>query len=259
MHPSFKDIAEYVYQAEKNNTEIVKVTKEMAPELSAEEAYAIQHELLQLRQRDGHTIIAPKMGLTSKAKWDQMGVDSPVVGYLFDDMIERDNTIPFDRYIHPKIEPEIGIVLKNEIGGPDLTVDEVAANIDYVFSAVEVIDSRYLNFDFTYIDVIIDNTSAKGAILGTEQFAIEQVDLIAETVEILVNGEKVVEGAGEAVLGNPLQAIVALANHLHQSGQKIQPGQPILTGGMTSAVMIQQGDTIEVKYATLEDLVIAVK
>ncbi|MBG9981906.1 4-oxalocrotonate decarboxylase [Aerococcaceae bacterium DSM 111020] len=235
------------------------MTKELAPSLKVEEAYAIQAELLRLREADGHAIIAPKMGLTSKAKWTQMGVDSPVVGYLFDDMIERDQSIEFDRYIHPKIEPEIGIVLKNEIGGPDLTISEVKDNIDYIFSAVEVIDSRYQNFDFTFIDVIIDNTSAKGAILGTKQYDVGSVDLITEQVEILINGEQVAEGKGEAVLGNPIQVIVELAKHLDQSNQMIQPGQPILTGGMTAAVMIEKGDTIQVNYSNLEDLTIEVK
>ncbi|MGO4927360.1 hypothetical protein ACTQ45_02280 [Fundicoccus sp. Sow4_D5] len=85
----FKDAARYVYDGEKFKREIVKLTEEIWPDLTVDEAYLIQKEVLRLREADGQSLYAPKMGLTSKAKWDQMGVDSPIVGYIFGDMLEK--------------------------------------------------------------------------------------------------------------------------------------------------------------------------
>ena len=111
------EAAQYVYHGEKYKHEIVKLTADKWPNLTVEEAYQIQNEVLKLREADGHTIYAPKMGLTSKAKWEQMGVDSPIVGYVFKDMLEENFTVKVSDYIHPKIEPEISFVMKNEISG----------------------------------------------------------------------------------------------------------------------------------------------
>lgn len=253
------EIAKYVYDAEKNKYEVAKITEELFPNLNAEDAYLIQNEVIKLRERDGHNVFAPKMGLTSKAKWDQMGVDSPIVGYIFDDMIEEGNTINVLDYIHPKIEPEIAIVLKNEISGLDLTIEDVLKNTDYVLSCAEVIDSRYKNFDFTLTDVIADNTSASGAVFGREKYPITNIELDSEEVTFKLNGEVVAEGKGTAVLGHPASAIVELGAFLYQQGKVVPAGIPIMTGGITSAVLVKPGDKVEITYSNLETIEIDVK
>ena len=249
----FKDAARYVYDGEKFKREIVKLTEEIWPDLTVDEAYLIQKEVLRLREADGQSLYAPKMGLTSKAKWDQMGVDSPIVGYIFDDMLEKKGTISLSDYIHPKIEPEIAFVMKQELSG-DVTVEDVLKNTDYVLSCAEVIDSRYLNFDFTLTDVIADNTSASGAIFGIEKFTVDQLDLVTEKVAIKVNGKLAVEGSGRDVLGHPALAIVELAKHLAKVGKPVPTGVPIMTGGMSSAVLLEVGDDVEIVYSTLETI-----
>lgn len=252
------EAAQYVYHGEKYKHEIVKLTDDKWPNLTVKEAYQIQKEVLKLREADGHTIYAPKMGLTSKAKWEQMGVDSPIVGYVFKDMLEENFTVKVSDYIHPRIEPEISFVMKNEISG-DVTIEEVLENTDYILSSAEVIDSRYLNFDFTLTDVIADNTSASGAVFGVEKYPVEQLDLVTEKAVFKLNGEVVVEGTGEAVLGHPALAIVELAKHLAKEGKTVPTGVPIMTGGMTSAVLIKPGDEVEISYTNLETIKIKVE
>lgn len=253
------DTAEYIYHAQKNLVEIPKLTAERLPDFTIEDAYKVQAELIKLYEQDGHKVLAPKMGLTSKAKWEQMNVDSPIVGYIFEDTIETGNTVKVSDYIHPKVEPEIGIVLKQDLKGPGVTIEDVLANVDYVFSCVEVIDSRYQNFDFTLTDVIADNTSAAGAVFSDEKVSVDQLDLAKETAVLKVNGEVKAEGDGTAVLGHPAEAIVALAEHLAESGQTVKAGEPIMTGGMTSAALIQPGDVVEVEYSTLGKITIKVE
>lgn len=253
-----RETAEYLYRAQTELFEIPKLTAEKLPNLTIDEAYMIQAELVNIYQEKGDTILAPKMGLTSKAKWDQMGVDSPCYGYIFESTLEKNNMIKMSDYIHPKVEPEIGIVLKHELSGSNLTVNDVLANIDYVFSCVEVIDSRYENFNFTLTDVIVDNTSAAGAVFSEEKYT-NQIDLAAEKVTLKINGEIKAEGDGTAVLGQPAEAIVSLASLLDKKGQVVKAGVPIMTGGLTSAFLVNASDLIEVTYSNLAPITIKVE
>ena len=250
--------ANYLYHAEKDKIEVQKITAERISGLTISEAYLIQDELINLREQDGHKVIAKKMGLTSKAKWEQMGVDSPIVGYLFDDMMETNNVIKISDYIHPKVEAEIGIVLKNDLHGPNVTIDDVLKNIDYVFSCVEVIDSRYQNFDFTLPDVIADNTSAKGAVFSNKKLSSDNIDLPTEEVTLKINGELQAEGNGAAVLGHPAEAVVFLTKFLSEKGESVKSGLPIMTGALTAASLIRAGDVIEVTYTNLDPIKIKV-
>ncbi len=250
--------ANYLYHAEKDKIEVQKITAERISGLTISEAYLIQDELIKLREQDGHKVIAKKMGLTSKAKWEQMGVDSPIVGYLFDDMMETNNVIKISDYIHPKVEAEIGIVLKNDLHGPNVTIDDVLKNIDYVFSCVEVIDSRYQNFDFTLPDVIADNTSAKGAVFSNRKLSPDNIDLPTEEVTLTINGEIQAEGNGAAVLGHPAEAVVFLTKFLSEKGESVKSGLPIMTGALTAASLIKAGDVIEVTYTNLDPIKIKV-
>jgi len=250
--------AKYLYQAEKKKKEIQKITANRVPGITISESYLIQDELKKLRELDGHKVVAKKMGLTSKAKWEQMGVDSPIVGYLFDDMMETNNIIKISDYIHPKVEAEIGIVLKNDLYGPNVTIAEVLNNIDYVFSCVEVIDSRYQNFDFTLPDVIADNTSAKGAVFSNEKLSLNNIDLPNEEVTLTMNGEVQAKGNGAAVLGHPAEAVVFLTKFLSEKGESVKSGFPIMTGALTAASLIKAGDIIEVTYTNLAPIKIKV-
>lgn len=251
-------IASELITAEENKQSIERFTKHRYPDLSVEQAYHIQEALIQIKRMEGDTVVAPKMGLTSKAKWDQMGVDKPIYGYIFDSMrVEGD--IEFANYIHPKIEPEIGIVLASDMQGPGVTKEDVLQNIEYVFSVVEVIDSRYTDFDFHLGDVIADNASSKGYIFSKEQISLDKIDLANETVQVTINDEIVAEGIGSNVLDHPAESIAALVNMLGANGQKVKKGEPIMTGGMTSAVLIEPGDVIKVTYSTLPTIEVAVK
>ena len=254
------DIARYLYEAEMNLTEIEKITITKAPELTATEAYQIQDQMTEMKQADGHKIFAPKLGLTSPAKMKQMNVEDPIYGYVFDYMlVENKGQFSVSDYIHARVEPEISIVLKNELKGPGITMDDVAKNVDYVVSSVEILDSRYINYGFTHPDVIADNTSARGAVYSQDKVTLDALDLIQEKATLTINGEIKAEGQGSAVLGNPLETIVFLANEMGKKGQAVPAGVPIMTGGMTSAVPVNSGDLIEVHFTTLGKIEIKAK
>lgn len=250
-----QETAKYLYDAEKNKQDITKITAERLPNLTIKEAYVIQEELVKQKLDDGHKIVGPKMGLTSEAKLKQMNVTDPIYGYVFDYMIVNDgDLVDMKDYIHPKAEPEIGFVLKSNLKGPNVTKEQVLEATEYVFPAVEIIDSRYENFNFTMSDVIADNTSARGAVFGTTLKKVEdlELDLIGATLSI--NGEIASLGAGAAVLGHPANAIARLANMLAEKGEEVQAGQPIMAGGITAAVLLSQGDHVQAKFDGLGEV-----
>src|SRR5699024_1508063 len=154
------------------------------------EAYLVQEELIQEKLTEGKKIIGPKMGITSEAKMKQMNVDDPIYGYVFDYMVvEGGGSISVSDYVHPIVELEIGFILKEDLEGPEVTALDVLRATEYVFPALEIIDSRYENFNFTLPDVIADNTSAAGAIFGTDLKRPESLELDVVGVTLSVNGE----------------------------------------------------------------------
>ncbi|WP_156288914.1 2-keto-4-pentenoate hydratase [Oceanobacillus salinisoli] len=255
-----KELANYTHHAEKEKQEILKITAELYPELTIEEAYLVQEELIKQKLEKGSKIIGPKMGITSEAKMKQMNVDDPIYGYVFDYMvINEGDSISISDYIHPKVEPEIGFILSRDLEGPGVTPLDVLRSTEYVFPAIEIIDSRYENFNFTLPDVIADNTSAAGAVFGTNLKRPESLELDVVGVTLSINGEIQALGAGAAVLGHPANSVARLANMLAKKGEKVKAGQPILTGGITAAVRLSPGDYVSAKYGGLGDISFFVK
>ncbi|MFG6150271.1 2-keto-4-pentenoate hydratase [Halobacillus sp. B23F22_1] len=249
------ELAEYVHYAEKEKKEITKITADLYPDLSISEAYLIQEKLIRKKSEEGCRVIGPKMGITSEAKMKQMDVDDPIYGYVFDNMVvDEGESISISDYIHPKVEPEVGFILSRDLEGPDTTALDVLRATDYVFPAIEIIDSRYENFNFTLPDVIADNTSAAGAVFGTYFRKPQELELDVVGVTLSINGEIQSLGAGAAVLGNPANSVARLANMLSKKGEKVRAGQPILTGGVTAAVRLSPGDYVQAVYGGLGEV-----
>ncbi|MED4225494.1 2-keto-4-pentenoate hydratase [Neobacillus cucumis] len=254
-----KKIADYLVAAEVEKREVLKVTKALKPDLTVDEAYQAQELLVQRKLDEGQRIVGPKMGLTSKAKWDQMGVSEPIYGYVFDYMlIDNGGVLPFSDLIHPKVEAEIAFLIGEDIEGPGVTGAQVLAKTEYVLPALEIIDSRYENFNFTLTDVIADNTSASRVVLGNtlKKPSDFNLELVGSTLSI--NGKIKELGAGAAVLGHPANAIAVLANMLSSKGEKIKKGEVILSGAITSAVLLKTGDFVSAKFDGLGEVTFSV-
>jgi 2-oxo-3-hexenedioate decarboxylase len=255
----FKEIADYLVAAEVEKREVVKVTKTFKPDLTVEEAYQVQELLVQRKVDEGHRIIGPKMGLTSKAKWDQMGVSEPIYGYVFDYMlVNNGGVLPFSDLIHPKVEAEIAFLIGEDIQGPGITGAQVLAKTEYVLPALEIIDSRYENFNFTLPDVVADNASTSRVVFGNALRKPGEFDLELIGATLSINGQIKELGAGAAVLGHPANAIAVLANMLARKGEKIKKGDIILSGALTSAVMLNIGDFVSGKFDGLGEVTFSV-
>ncbi|WP_110929694.1 2-keto-4-pentenoate hydratase [Bacillus massiliglaciei] len=234
--------------------EVTRITMDL-PDLTVEKAYQIQEELVSIKLKQGHRIIGPKMGLTSEAKMKQMNVEDPIYGYVFDYMdISDDGTISLKELIHPKVEAEIAFIIGKDLEGPGITAQDVLSATEYVIPALEIIDSRYENFQFTLPDVIADNASSSRVIFGNQLTKPERHELELVGVTLSINGEIKDSGAGAAVLGHPANSVAMLANMLSRKGKKVSAGEIILTGGVTGAVLLSEGDHITAKFDGLGDI-----
>ena len=195
--------------------------------------YAVQREVVDLRLARGETIVGVKLGLTSKAKMQQMGVDSVIWGWLTDAMrIADGGVLDLAPRIHPKVEPEVAFLVR---GGA------IAA----VAPALEVIDSRWLDFKFTLDEVIADNTSAAGYVVGAWQPVPADVDSLG--VQLIVDGEVVESGSTAAILGDPREAF---GEALRLAGT-LEDEWIVLAGAATAAVSVSAGQTVRVEVEGL--------
>ncbi len=239
-------LAERVDNAALTRTAIAKITDEF-PQMDWQDAYAIQDALkARVEARGQDCSLLFKAGLTSRAKMVQMGVSEPVFGFLQPDgQVPNGGTVPADHYIHARVEAEIAIRLKRPLRGPGCHVADVLAATDEVMVALEIIDSRYENFNFDLKSVIADNTSAAGWVLGDALAYQPAMDLANCGIVLSVNGTVASTASGAAVLGHPAQSVTMLANLLAAQGREVPAGALVLTGGASAAVAVKAGDRVD--------------
>lgn len=248
---TIEKLAEHLENAELQATDVKKITNDY-PDMDWDDAYDIQWEIRRRKESRGHRIVGLKMGLTSYAKMKQMGVEVPVYAFLADYFSLLDGgTVKTSELIHPKVEAEIAVITNKDLTGPGCTVAHVLDAISSVVPAVEIIDSRYENFNFDLKSVIADNASSSRFVTGGIVKRPDGLDMKTLGVVMEKNGQIVELGAGAAVLGHPAASVAMLANMLAERGEMIPAGSFIMTGGITAAVAVEAGDTICVRYQDL--------
>lgn len=242
------DIVEYLFSAEKEQREVVRIT-EQYPDLSIEKAYEIQEKLV---ERRGARRIGIKLGLTSKAKQEMMGVHEAIYGYLTHDMLALEwEPVEYQTFIHPKAEPEIAFMMAEDLQGTDVSAEDVLRATKYVAPAIEIIDSRYLNFKFTLADVIADNCSSSRFIVGSKWVSPKVLNLGDIGMVMSKNGEVAQTGSSAAVLGHPAASVAWAVNKLGEAGKGVKKGDIILSGAISEAISFKPQDTIVVQFAEL--------
>lgn len=222
------------------------------PDLSIDSAYRIQVHTLQARLERGEQLIGVKLGLTSRAKQRTMKVDAPLVAWLTDAMtLETGAATSVNRFIHPRVEPELAVVLGQDLTGPGVTPERAWASVATVHAAAEVIDSRYRDFRFTLPDVIADNASSGAYLTGPVAKGPTDLDPSLEAVLVEVDGVVTDSATGAAILGNPAEALAAAANLLGPRGHVLRAGWVVLLGAMTDAVPVSPGSTVTFHYTNL--------
>lgn len=216
-------------------------------DITIDDAYAIQQRLNARRLQAGERIVGKKIGVTSQAVMNMLGVHQPDFGLLTDAMVYNEGeAIPSARLIQPKAEGEIAFVLKRDLQGPGVTAADVLAATEGVMACFEIVDSRIRDWKIRIQDTVADNASCGVFVLGDRLVDPRRVDLATCGMVLEKNGEIAVTGAGAATLGSPLTAVAWLANTLGRMGVTLRAGEVILSGALGAMVPVQRGDALRV-------------
>ena len=219
-----------------------------------DQAYAIQEYVRAVRLKSGGKIVGKKIGLTSVAVQKQLGVDQPDFGMLCADThIPNGGSVSYTDILQPKAEAELAFILKADVPLQP-TMDDVIQAIDCVKASIEVVGSRIVNWDIRITDTVADNASASHFVLGDQKVNLDEVDLTGCGMKLYVNNELRSEGSGAACLGNPLNAVLWLANEMGRRNTPLQAGDIILSGALGPMVPIVAGDHILAKIDGFDDV-----
>lgn len=208
-------------------------------------AYAVQRDLTARRIVGGARIVGRKIGLTSEAVQQQLGVDQPDFGVLFDDMEYVDgDTIPVDAVLQPRVEAEIAFVLGSGLEDGALDATQVRGAIDYGVAALEICGSRIDQWDISFGDTVADNASAGAFVIGHQRRRLEEFDPVGVSMRMTIDGEQVSADSGAACLGDPIDAVVWLARMTRELGDPLRAGQIILSGALGPMRSVAAGDTV---------------
>lgn len=243
-----KKLAQDLYEAEKGCYQIPMLTA-ANPEMTVEDAYAIQLENINRKVAEGEKVIGMKIGLTSKAMQNLLNVDEPDYGHLTDKMLLLEGEIcPMDELIQPKVEGELAFCLKKPLRGPGVTIADVYNATDWVVPAIEIVDSRVKDWKIKLEDTIADNGSSARFVLGGRMTPIGEVDMRLTGMTLEKNGELVNSGTCAEVWGSPAAAVAWLANKLSQFDIELKEGDIVLAGAVTAAIPAAKGDSFTVSF-----------
>ncbi|HTY34274.1 2-keto-4-pentenoate hydratase [Mycobacterium sp.] len=245
------ELAADLAQAERSREPIAPLTARY-PEIDVVDAYEIQ--LINIRQRvaEGARVLGHKVGLSSLAMQQMMGVDEPDYGHLLDEMqVFEDTPVKAGRYLYPRVEVEVGFILSADLPGAGCTEDDVLAATGALAPSIELIDTRITDWKIALCDTIADNASSAGFVLGEARVSPADIDVKAIDAVLTRNGEVIAEGRSDAVLGNPVTAVAWLARKVESFGVRLKKGDIVLPGSCTRAIDAHADDEFVADFSGL--------
>lgn len=220
--------------------------------LGVEEAYEVAALNTAARLAEGRRVVGLKVGLTSKAVQQQLGVEQPDFGVLFDDMeYMSGQDVPFGRLIQPKVEAEVAFVVGRDLVGTRPSYAEFLASLRFALPALEIVDSAIADWKIGLVDTVADNASCGVYVLGDQPVDVGRLAIGDLSMSLSRNGQTVSVGTGTACLGHPLRAAYWLALTMATRGQGLQQGQVILSGALGPMVPVAPGDFIRAQIGAL--------
>ena len=228
----------------------VAPVRELIGDKDIDAAYAVQEINVAKRMKQGDKVTGKKIGLTSFAVQEQLGVDQPDYGVLFNTMEVKNGSLPFSELMQPKAETEIAFVMAEDLEG-DINISDLIEAIDYAVIAIEIVGSRVADWNIRITDTIADNASASHYILGDERKDIDELDLVNCKMTLTKNDTIASEGTGAACMDNPLNAALWLAQKMAKQDNPLRKGEVLLSGALGPMVAIEKGDKFD---ASIEGL-----
>jgi 2-keto-4-pentenoate hydratase len=242
--PQILDAAERLLRAQAELVPIEPLT-ETYGDFPISDAYLIQKTVIDKRLVEGRRVVGKKIGLTSEPMQKFVGVDEPDYGQILDNMVFEDcSALQTSQMIAPRVEAEIGALLKKDLVGPGVTAFDAARACDAVFPLLEIIDSRVKDWKIRIQDTVADNASGWGVVYGSTLFSPSGIDLSLVGLTVRLNGRPISHGVGAAVLGSPYRSLAWLANKMAEYGTPLRAGESVLLGSLVAAFVIKPGDNV---------------
>lgn len=251
MELNIQTAADALWQARATRQAIARISESFDIR-TVQDAYAVAEVNVTRAVADGARVCGKKIGLTSKAVQQQLGVDQPDYGVLFADMeFVSGAVLPGDRLIQPKAEGEIAFVVGRDLDERELSWGRFLVGLEYALPAIEIVDSAIADWKITLVDTVADNASCGLYVLGLEPRRIGDVVLAGCGMDFRKNGETASVGAGVACLGNPLMATYWLAKKMAELGQPLRAGDIVMSGALGPMIPVTAGDRIEAEISGL--------
>lgn len=249
-------LAAELHESEKSRVQVEHFSKRF-PGMTIEDGYAISRAWVAMKVAEGRRVMGHKIGLTSRAMQQSSQIDEPDYGTLLDDMFFAPGAIPTDRFIAPRVEVELAFILKRDLEGEQVSLEDVLEATEYVQPAIEIIDSRIEQFDRhtkamrKVYDTISDNAANAGIILGGRKARPRDVDLPWVGAILRQNGVVEETGLAAGVQGHPAIGVAWLARKLAPWGEHLAAGEVVLAGSFTRPALARRGDLFEADYGSL--------
>jgi 2-keto-4-pentenoate hydratase len=245
------DLADQLWEADRARAPVEPLTDRHRG-LDVSDGYAIQTRNIERRVAAGAHIRGRKIGLTSRAMQELLGVTEPDYGVLLDDMfVEDGDEIPLETMVQPRVEAEMAFVLDRDLAGPGVTTANALAAIAGVLPAIEIVDSRVAGWRIKLVDTVADNASSGKLVVGGRLTRLTDIDPRLVGMALSRNGEVIDTGAGAAALGNPVRCVAWLANKLGSFGITLRAGDVVLPGAVHRMIEVRPGDVFRAEYAHL--------
>lgn len=254
-----RQAAETLWQAEQTGDWAEPISIRF-PEADVADAYRVSLAVRDIKLANGRTVKGHKIGLTSKAMRDLTGATEPDYGFIFDNWFALEGaTVERGAMNRPLVEVELAFVMGKELKGPSVNAADVIRATDFILPALEIVDSRYKGRgNNLLVDSISDAATCGFVVLGGNPVKLTDVDVRRLSASLSINGQVLESGTASAVMGNPINAVVWLANKLHEFGVSMQPGDVILSGSFVKAIPFGAGDTIVALYDQLGEVTLRV-
>lgn len=252
--PALTQAAQAIAEARASRRPIPRISETYGIS-TIDDAYAVADINNRAHQAKGHRVVGLKVGLTSRAVQQQLGVDQPDFGLLFDDMEYLDgDEIPMSRLIAPKVEAEVAFVVGRDVQGSAPTYAEFLSSLSYALPAIEIVDSVIADWKLTLVDTVADNASGALYVLGHQPVDIGRLSLESLGMDMRKNGHSCSVGSGAACLGHPLRAAFWLARTMAARGQGLRSGQVIMSGALGPMAPVAAGDLVQARIGDLGEV-----
>ncbi|MFV0393729.1 MAG: 2-keto-4-pentenoate hydratase [Coprobacillaceae bacterium] len=242
-------LSDKLYESQKRHKAIPPISS--THNIDVIDAYQIQLNNIERNVLEGRKISGKKIGLTSLPMQEMFNVNEPDYGHIFSDVDFTNKTVDSRLFLQPKVEGEIAFILKEDLVGPNITVEQVLKKTEYVIAALEIVDSRIEDWKIKLVDTVADNASFGGYCLGNIKIDPNKTDIRNIKMDLYKNNTLINSGTGEAVLGNPAYCVAWLANKMGEFGITLQKGEVILSGALSAALVAEKGDTFKAEFAEL--------